>query len=260
MELEKPRGRVVAVTAALAVVAAVGGFALTAGGAGDPSSSGHRPAPAALTSSPAPTPPEDDEPEPAPVPVTPDAGSPLPTLPPGDPGVGPSVPEDTVGVQEPHGQPLTDVPPGALLDPETVGAVLGGSWSRGAPPVDSCAAPRPRRAVGSRTGALTATGGTVVETVATHHEGEDEQAVADLAGRLRSCGWKQEAEPPLGGDSAELSRSTPAGPERVVVVTAEGVSVTLVGRGSVAQNADDWAALVDVAVGTSCVAAPDGCH
>ncbi len=192
---------------------------------------------------------------PAPEPTTP-----LPTLPPGDPGDGPSVPEDTSGVEEPGDAALTTVPVGALLDAKTVGEVLGGSWSSSAAPADSCAAPRPTRAVASRSTSLTGVGGTLVETVATYNGTAGATAVGNLAKRLRSCGWTQEAEPPLGAHSAELSRKGGSGVERVVVVESEGVAVTVIGRGRVAESTDDWSAIVDVAIGTSCLAAPDGCH
>ncbi len=190
----------------------------------------------------------------------PETTTPLPTLPPGDPGDGPSVPEDTSDVEEPAGAALTTVPAGALLDAKTVGEVLGGSWSSSAAPADSCAAPRPTRAVASRSTALTGAGGTVVETVSTYNGTAGTTAISNLAKRLRGCGWTQEAEPPLGAHSAELSRKGGAGVERVVVVESEGVAVTVVGRGRVAANSDDWSAIVDVAIGTSCLAAPDGCH
>jgi hypothetical protein len=186
--------------------------------------------------------------------------TPLPTLPPGDPGDGPSVPENTSTVEEPRGAALRNVPAGALLDATTMGQVLGGSWTASAAPADSCSAPRPSRYVGSRSTLLIGAGGTVVENVATYNGSDDTGAVSALAKRLRECGWTQGAEPPLGEHSAELSRTGSKGMERVVVVTAEGVTVTVVGRGALAANTDDWAAIVDIANGTSCMAAPDGCH
>ena len=100
----------------------------------------------------------------------------------------------------------------------------------------------------------------VVETVSTYNGTLGATAISNLAKRLRGCGWTQEAEPPLGAHSAELSRTGGAGVERVVVVESEGVTVTVVGRGHVAATSDDWSAIVDVAIGTSCMAAPDGCH
>ncbi len=190
----------------------------------------------------------------------PETTTPLPTLPPGDPGDGPSVPEDTSDVEEPAGTALTPVPAGALLDAKTVGEVLGGSWSTSAAPADSCAAPRPTRAVATRSTALTGAGSTIVENVSTYNGTSGATAISNLAKRLRGCGWTQEAEPPLGAHSAELSRKGGTGVERVIVVESEGVAVTVVGRGKVAANSDDWSAIVDVAIGTSCLAAPDGCH
>lgn len=190
----------------------------------------------------------------------PETTTPLPTLPPGDPGDAPSVPEDTSNVEEPAGAALTRVPAGALLDAKTVGQVLGGSWTSSAAPADSCAAPRPARAVGNRSTSLTGAGGTVIETVSTYNGTASTTAISNLSKRLRGCGWTQEAEPPLGEHSAELSRKGGTGVERVVVVESEGVAVTVVGRGRVAATSDDWSAIVDVAIGTACLAAPDGCH
>jgi hypothetical protein len=190
----------------------------------------------------------------------PETTTPLPTLPPGDPGNGPSVPEDTSNVEEPVGTALTRVPAGALLDAKTVGEVLGGSWTSSTAPADSCAAPRPARAVGTRSTSLTGAGGTVIETVSTYNGTAGTTAISNLAKRLRGCGWTQGAEPPLGEHSAELSRKGGTGVERVVVVESEGVAVTVVGHGRVAANSDEWSAIVDVAIGTACLAAPDGCH
>jgi hypothetical protein len=184
----------------------------------------------------------------------------LPTLPPGDPGDAPSVPENTSTVEEPRAAALRIVPAGALLDATTMGQVLGGSWTASPAPADSCSAPRPGRSVGTRSTLLTGAGGTVIENVATYNGSDDTDAVSALAKRLRGCGWTQGAEPPLGEHSAELSRTGSSGVERVVVVTAEGVTVTVVGRGALAANTDDWSAIVDIANGTSCMAAPDGCH
>ena len=197
----------------------------------------------------------------SPTPSRPALTSALPTLPPGDPGEGPSVPEDTSGVEEAHGKALTRVPVGALLDAETVKAVVGGSW-RGAPvPTASCAAPRPAGVVATRSAGLAGSGSRLIETVATHRDADAAaRAVNELSARLQACGWTLGDEPPLGEDSALLTRQRAGALDRVVVVAAEGVSVTMLGRGPVADSADDWAAIVDVAIGTSCLAASDGCH
>lgn len=197
----------------------------------------------------------------SPTPSRPALTSALPTLPPGDPGAGPSVAEDTSGAEEAHGTALTRVPLGALLDAETVTAVVGGSWQVAAAPTASCAAPRPTGVVATRSAGLTGSRGRLVETVATHRDaGVAADAVSELSARLQACGWTLGAEPPLGEDSALLTRQRAGAWDRLVVVAAEGVSVTMLGRGSVADSADDWAAIVDVAIGTSCLAASDGCH
>ena len=194
------------------------------------------------------------------------ASSTLPTLPPGDPGPGPSVPEDTSGVEEPHGgAPRTDVPPGALLDAETVEAVVGGDWRIAAVPTGDCDAPRPTspKPVATRSAALTGPGGLLMETVATHDDEDAARAIDALADRLVGCGWTLRKEPPLGEDSALLTRSSSAsslGAQQLAIVAAEGVTVTLLARGAASTNPDDWAALLDVAIGTSCLAASDGCH
>jgi len=90
----------------------------------------------------------------SPMPSRPALTSALPTLPPGDPGEGPPVPEDTSGVEEAHGKALTRVPVGALLDAETVKAVVGGSWQGAPVPTASCAAPRASGVVATRSAGL----------------------------------------------------------------------------------------------------------
>jgi hypothetical protein len=46
----------------------------------------------------------------------------------------------------------------------------------------------------------------------------------------------------------------------MLAVSAEGVVVLLVGTGDFTDDAVRWGSLVDLALGTSCPAAPDGCH
>jgi len=185
----------------------------------------------------------------------------LPTVPPGDPGDVSSAPEDTSDVEEPEPAPRTSIPVAALLDTETVAAVVGGSWRAVHAASDSCDVPRPAKPIATRTAALSASSGQLVETVASHASGQGAAAAVDgLAHRAVDCGWTQEAEPPLGEDSAALSRTTPDGLQRLVVVASEGVTVTLHGRGQIVDSSEDWAALLDVAIGTACLAAPDGCH
>src|SRR3712207_6477413 len=100
---------------AVAVASVIG---LTGCGAGDPE------AVAARSSEPSPvsTLPEATVPSQDGTPSATASASDLPTVPPGDPGGdAPSVPEDTSDVEAPHGEPLPEVPQGALLDPETTG-------------------------------------------------------------------------------------------------------------------------------------------
>jgi hypothetical protein len=50
------------------------------------------------------------------------------------------------------------------------------------------------------------------------------------------------------------------GIDAVTVTGTEGVLVVVHAHGALAQSPDDMAAWADLALGTSCVAAPDGCH
>ena len=245
MNITKPSRRVVVAAAALAVAAAASGLALSAGGDEDPGLAASRsadPSARSTTESAGPVPTESE----------------LPTVPPGDPGTGTSVPEESA--TELPGDGHRAVPPGALLDAETVAAVVGGAWQSVPAPPDSCDTPRPGRTQAARSGGLSGSKGQLVETVAIHDGDGAVQAVNAMAKRLRGCGWTLEPEPPLGEDSALLTRSSAGGPLRLVVVAAEGMTVTVLGRGAVTADQDDWAAIIDVAIGTSCLAAPDGCH
>ncbi len=244
MRIAKPPSRAIGAAAALAVVAVVGGVALTSGGANDPDLTGSPdPSPALTTSSPTHT----------------GSHSPAESLPSVPPGGAPSAPEETAA-EVPADEPRPAVPPGALLDADTVAAVVGGRWQKTPAPPDSCDTPRPAGAVASRSGGLAGPRGVLLETVATHAADGEVRAVDALAQRLRTCGWTLAEEPPLGEDSAALTKGDPNGRQHLVIVGADGVTVTMVGRGRVADDADDWAALVDVAIGTSCLAASDGCH
>jgi hypothetical protein len=206
--------------------------------------------PSALTeSAPAGQPTGDVEEEPAP---DPDG----PTLPPGDPGAA------TV-TRAPDVEPTarTAVPADAVLDAGTVAGVLGGRWTAAAAPGDSCAAPRPTGAVATRSVGYASGARRLVETVATHADpAAAESAVRAVSARLRACGWTPGEDLLLGEASASFTRTTAAGPQRAVVLAAEGVSVTLVGPAAGSGDADRWPGLADVALGTSCPAAPDGCH
>jgi hypothetical protein len=206
--------------------------------------------------------------------------SPMPTLPPGDPGTdapGTDDPNGDLGNETPVAHPKdakTSVPKTAVLDAETVASVAGGSWTTGEVPADSCAAPRPAKLVATRstqlsgtgTGTATgdslgATGSRLVETVSTHH-GADAAiaAVRALERRLARCHATSAPDPRIGDASVELSLTNPDGTVTVVTAAAvEGVTFVLAGSGPVT-GANRWSALTDIALGSTCVAALDGCH
>jgi hypothetical protein len=201
--------------------------------------------------------------------------SPKATLPPGDPGPdapGTDDPNGDLGNETSHPHPQeakTSVPRTALLDAETVASVAGGSWASAPAPVDSCAVPRPTKAVGARSTQLSgtgsgedvATGSRIVETVSTHH-GADAAvaAVRALERRLTRCHATSAPDPRIGDASVELTLTDPDGSVTVVTAAAvEGVTFVLSGTGPVT-GANSWSALTDIALGSTCVAAMDGCH
>lgn len=167
-------------------------------------------------------------------------------LPPGDPGPdAPAVPEPAeTQVDEPAGP--RRVPVEALLTAPD----LGPGWRAAPIPRAACA---PRLRGPSATGALASDdGSTLVETVRVAADGE--AAVADWRRALSACGY---ALAPLALGEEGLSAVGPG--ERVLVTTAEQVVVVLRAGGPLA---DDPALpdRADLALGTSCPAAPDGCH
>jgi len=181
-----------------------------------------------------------------------------PSLPPGDPGLtAPSVPDPGTAAASPqHERARRDVPGGALLDAETVSMALGGTWQRHAGGGDECV--RPEGALGERTMSYGGTdAGVVAETVATYRDAAAaDEAVKTLGEAAAGCGWKVGPDPRLGSASVAAED----GPRALLGVSAEGVVVLLVGRGDVTKDAARWGSLVDLALGTSCPAAPDGCH
>lgn len=196
---------------------------------------------------------------PAPVPAAPgeevvvtevvDAGAEV-ALPPGDPGVdAPAVPEPVETEVHAHDEELPDrVPQAALLR----AADLGPGWQPAERPPAPCG---PRVSGPSATAALAGTDSprsTLVQTVAVAQDAPG--AVADWRHALAACGY---AVAPLALGEDGLAASS-AG-ERVLVTTAEQVVVVLRATGPLATDPalDDWA---DLALGTSCPAAPDGCH
>ena len=181
-------------------------------------------------------------------------------LPPGDPGLdAPSVPDPGVPEHDrEHEEPaLTHIPAEAMLDAQTVAGVLGGDWQQSAgQPVDCAVA---SGSVADASLEFSTDGGNVVQTLATHRSLAAADRAAVAAGEnLADCGWEKLANPRLG--TASVAARSADGGQTAIVLSAEGVTVTLVGSGSAASSRPRWAALADVALGTSCPAAPHGCH
>jgi hypothetical protein len=181
---------------------------------------------------------------------------PLPTLPSGDPGTGTASP----GGPEPT-RPVPAVPGSALLDVATVAAAAGGDWVAAAAPDGWCASPRTPGAAASRSQLLTSDGGRLVQTVSAYDESRPAvRAVAAATTRLQACGFRLDRDPRLGEASELLTRTGPDGTAATAVVLAtDGVGVVLLGSGSPTAP-DVWDSLVDLALGSSCAAAADGCH
>jgi hypothetical protein len=182
-----------------------------------------------------------------------------PSLPPGDPGLdAPAVPDPGTASAEPHGhgEARRTVPVSAMLTADTVRMVLGAGWERRSGGGDECV--RPQGGLGVRTMSY---GGSVegllVETVVTYADaGAADSAVAALGDSAGDCGWSAGPDPRLGSASVAAAD----GARSMVAVSAEGVLVLLVGTGDFTGNRARWGSLVDLALGTSCPAAPDGCH
>ena len=199
------------------------------------------------------------------------ATSPPSTLPPGDPGT------DAPGTDDPNGDlgneggqsdknaAKTSVPPTAVLDTDTVAAVAGGGWAASAAPADSCAIPRPTKAVATRssqlTGLNTAAGSRLVETVSTHRGvAAAVAAVHALERRLTACHATSAPDPRIGDASVQVTLTAPDGTvTNVTAAAVEGVTFVLSGWGPVTASSH-WSALTDIALGSTCVAAFDGCH
>jgi hypothetical protein len=184
--------------------------------------------------------------------------APAPSLPPGDPGLdAPAVPDPGAAPveEEAHGEPRRRIPAAALLTPATVQTVAGGGWRQHPGGGDECLSPS--GSLGARSMSYGGSdAGLVVETVATYRDARAaDRAVKTLAAQAEQCGWTGIGDPRLGSASAagtDAERS-------MVAVSAEGVVVLLVGTGPVTAEGT-WASLVDLALGSSCPAAPDGCH
>lgn len=188
------------------------------------------------------------------------AGDGSESLPPGDPGVdAPAVPDPGTSHADPHEESgRTEVPLVAMLTAEDVRMALGGRWERKDGGGDECLR------LGGALAQLTTTyggagvDGLLFETVATYPDvDEADAAVIGLADVAAKCGWSSEPDPRLGTASVAARD----GERALVAVSAEeGVAVVLVGSGEAVRDAGRWGWLVDLAMGSSCPAAPDGCH
>jgi hypothetical protein len=181
-------------------------------------------------------------------------------LPPGDPGLdAPSVPDPGKPKGDHHhDEPARTVVPGeALLDPQSMSVILGGEWERSAGEPLGCLAGA--RSVGELTALLRTDGGEVLETLSTHDSPEAaDRAVGEQLAALEDCGWTRDGAPRLGWASA--AATSPDRSQSAVVVSAEGVMVSLVGSGSVTADRRRLMTVVDLALGNSCAAAPEACH
>jgi hypothetical protein len=242
--------------AALAL-AALTGSALLAGCGGDGPALADQPARASV---PSPVPPRPSNgPSAGPSATSAPTASPTvtasPSLPPGDPGAGaPSVPEPSPGGREQELPARTTVGVDAMLGPADAHDMLGGSWTTTDAAQDPCTLPGAvvaRRSVGLTDGRTE-----LAETVTTHRDEKAADAqVERLLGVLPQCGWALGEDPRIGSSSLTAGQ----GEQRLTVVAAEGVTVVLTGSGP-GTGPFTWQGLVDIALGTSCPAAPDGCH
>jgi hypothetical protein len=187
-----------------------------------------------------------------------------PTLPAGDPGSqAPEAPDPGAPTEPPEAHPARRaVPAEAMLDPDSVGQVLGGTWSMGRSRGGGrCAAPLPAGAAASRSVTLVSHTQTLTETLTTHPSGQAAvQAVKGLSTTMRSCGWTATEAPALGEQAVQAVRTTDGQRQTIVALAAEGVAVTLVVDRLRAADAQAWESIVDLALGSSCAAAADGCH
>lgn len=246
----RPRRATLVLATAALVLSGCGG---TGPAEETPVTSGHGEPAAATSPSPTPTPSRKPGRASSPTP------SRAPSLPPGDPGLdAPAVPDPGVASapHEGHGEARRTVPLAAMLTARTVRMVAGGGWERRAGEADECV--RPEAARGVRSMAYGGTpAGVVVETVATYRDAAAaDSAVTAIGSVAAGCGWEAAPDPRLGSASVAATD----GPRSLVAVSAEGVVVVLVGSGDIAHDAMRWGSLVDLALGTSCPAAPDGCH
>jgi hypothetical protein len=255
------------VAAAVGVGLLVGGISAAVADQGSPSPS---------TSSAAKQSPDfgEDGPGPSDTPDPALSDQPVPTLPPGDPGdgsqdtatPGPKHGDDEPDPDAPDNGRLATVPAAVLLDAQTVGAVAGGTWAAGgdaAAAVEACLTDTPAGAAAGRSSVLVTddASGRLVQQVATWRSVRAARAgVETVAAALAACGFTGTGDPRLGDASAQLERAVDGGAvERVVVIAAEGATVTLTGSGPAAADGT-WESLADLAMGGLCTAGVHGCH
>lgn len=186
-----------------------------------------------------------------------------PSLPPGDPGLdAPSVPDPGVkGAGKDHHdeEPLREVPTAAMLTTDDLAQMTGGSWRTTRAEAAGCT--ELSGAVASRVTGYAEGGGAVLEAVTTHRDARAaDRAVLSLRSVLGECGWDLARDPRLGSASVAATRSSGDQTERLTAVSVEGVGMVLVGRGTPTTPAWQWDGIVDLAQGSVCPAAPDGCH
>jgi hypothetical protein len=190
------------------------------------------------------------------------AGEPVPTLPPGDPGR-----VDAGGADESADHDHDDhgadrpVPSSALLDAETVSAVVGGSWAAAGVDTDAetCLVGALRAAPAVRSAVLASGDGRLAQAVGRYAAADAARAAVDATvERLAGCGFAPVGDPRIGERSQELT-ATGGTYARAVVVAAEG-AVTVLAAGGSAAAEQAWPALADLSVGTLCAAGVHGCH
>lgn len=141
------------------------------------------------------------------------------------------------------------VPAGAFVTP----ADLGPGWSTAPAVAPPCAPAFRRTALASR--GLAEVRGSLTETLAT---GVDVVAAVTAWRRsLQACGYAVRDD--ALGDAGIVARSAD-GAGTLLVTGTEEVLVVLHARGRLAAAQDELDSWADLALGTSCVAAPDGCH
>ena len=171
-----------------------------------------------------------------------------------DPVVGPDVPEPSASASPSQPPPAGPVVPGSLPANSVIAPTdLGPEWSPTEAEPPPCAPDLTPE--GTRTVGMKQTQGRLTEAL---YSGlEVEPAVRAWSDSLTRCGYSV-SELRL-GDAGLTARSKDQ-THAVVVTGTEGVVVVLHLTGTVAKATDELEGWADLALGTSCEAAPDGCH